>query len=96
MARGPSGVYYEEIVAVRFPRAETSDAWIERMNRSDAAPLCACGCGRHVVIRAKHRSMGVRPLRAEPLQPVAQARVSIEAAQVCLEHAGQELMGLGR
>ena len=29
------------------------------MNRSGAAPLCACGCGGHVVIRAKHRSMAL-------------------------------------
>jgi len=56
---GPAGVYHEEIVAVRFPRAETTEAWIERMKRSGAAPLCACGCGGQVVVRAKHRSMGL-------------------------------------
>ena len=57
--RGPAGLYHEEIVAVRFPRTETTEAWVERMNCPGTAPLCECGCGGHVVIRAKHRSMGL-------------------------------------
>jgi predicted DNA-binding transcriptional regulator AlpA len=55
---GPAGFYHEEIVAVRFPRAETVEAWAERMNRSDRH-LCQCGCGAALVILPRHRSMGL-------------------------------------
>jgi hypothetical protein len=55
----PPGVYHEEILAVQLPRAETVEAWAERMSSSGKAPICACGCGGHVIVRAKHRSMGL-------------------------------------
>src|SRR5262245_27791127 len=55
---GPGGVYHQEIVAVRFPRAETVEAWAERMNRS-GRHLCQCGCGAALVILPRHRSMGL-------------------------------------
>jgi len=55
---GPAGVYHEEMVEVRFPRAETVEAWAERMNRS-GRHLCQCGCGTALVILPRHRSMGL-------------------------------------
>jgi predicted DNA-binding transcriptional regulator AlpA len=55
---GSPGVYHEEIVEVRFPRAETVEAWAERMNRS-GRHLCQCGCGAELVILPRHRSMGL-------------------------------------
>ena len=54
----PPGVYHQEIVAVWFPRAETVEAWAERMNRS-GRHLCQCGCGAALVILPRHRSMGL-------------------------------------
>ena len=54
----PPGVYHQEMVEVRFPRAETVEAWAERMNRS-LRHLCQCGCGAALVILPRHRSMGL-------------------------------------
>lgn len=56
---GPSGVYHEEIVAVGFPRAETTEAWIELMTRSGRGAALRLRLGRPGVIRAKHRSVGL-------------------------------------
>jgi hypothetical protein len=53
------GIYHDETISVHAPRAEAADAWVERMNRSGAVPLCACGCGRGVVLRGKHRTAGL-------------------------------------
>jgi hypothetical protein len=55
---GLPGIYHQEIVEVRFPRAETVEAWAERMNRS-GRHLCQCGCGAALVILPRHRSMGL-------------------------------------
>src|SRR5258705_1671696 len=55
---GPAGVYHQEMVEVRFPRAETVEAWVERMNRSGRY-LCQCGCGAALVLLPRHRSMGL-------------------------------------
>src|SRR3954471_24335306 len=55
---GPAGVYHQEMVEVRFPRAETVGAWAERMNRS-GRHLCQCGCGAKLEILPRHRSMGL-------------------------------------
>lgn len=52
------GVYHQELVEVRFSRAETVEAWAERMNRS-GRHLCQCGCGAALVILPRHRSMGL-------------------------------------
>ena len=54
----PPGVYRDEILAVEAPRAETVDAWADRMNRS-ARPVCQCGCGSRLVVLPRHRSMGL-------------------------------------
>lgn len=43
---GPAGVYHQEMVEVRFPRAETVEAWAERMNRSGRHRASA-GAGPH-------------------------------------------------
>jgi hypothetical protein len=56
--RGPAGIYHQEMVEVRFPRAETVESWAERMNRS-GRHLCQCGCGTELVILPRHRSMGL-------------------------------------
>jgi excisionase family DNA binding protein len=45
-------------VAVHAPRAETVEAWAERMNRSGKY-RCRCGCGTELVILPRHRSMGL-------------------------------------
>jgi len=55
---GPAGIYHQEMVEVRFPRAETVEVWAERMNRSGRY-LCQCGCGTALVILPRHRSMGL-------------------------------------
>ena len=55
---GPAGVYHQEMVEVRLPRAETVEAWAERMNRSGNY-RCACGCGTELAILPRHRSMGL-------------------------------------
>ena len=50
-----SGVYYEEILAVRAARAETRDAWALRV----AAPTCACGCGGKIEVIPAHGTKGM-------------------------------------
>lgn len=45
--------------ATQAPRAETVDAWVERRNRSGAAPLCACGYGGRVS-RVRRRNGGLQ------------------------------------
>ena len=50
-----TGVYHEEIIAVRAPRAETREAWALRV----AAPACACGCGTKIEVRPVHRTKGM-------------------------------------
>ncbi len=55
---GLPGIFYQEIVEVRFPRAETVEAWAGRMNRSGRY-LCQCGRGAELVILPRHRSMGL-------------------------------------
>jgi len=53
---GIPGVYHQEMVEIRLPRAEMVGAWAERMNRSGRY---LCGCGASLVIRPRHRSMGL-------------------------------------
>src|SRR3954470_13437073 len=66
---GPAGVYHQEMVEVRFPRAETVEACAERMNRS-GRHLCQCGCGAALVVLPRHRSMGAAPVPPRPpLEP---------------------------
>jgi hypothetical protein len=50
-----SGVYYDEILRVRAPRAETREAWALR----GVAPICACGCGGKIEIIPVHRTKGL-------------------------------------
>ena len=50
-----SGVYYEEILMVRAPRAETREAWALRVE----APTCACGCGGKIEVIPVHRTRGM-------------------------------------
>jgi len=52
---GASGVYYEEILTVRAPRAETREVWALRVK----APTCACGCGGKIEVIPAHRTKGV-------------------------------------
>lgn len=42
-----------EILTVRLPRAETRSQWADR--QAALAPLCRCGCGGRIQIRAQHR-----------------------------------------
>jgi hypothetical protein len=55
---GPPGIYLRETIVVRFPRAETVEEWVERMNRGEK-PHCGCGCGTQLMILPRHRSMGL-------------------------------------
>jgi len=54
-ADGASGVYYEEILAVRAPRAETREDGARRVH----APTCACGCGFKIEVLPVHRTKGM-------------------------------------
>ena len=54
-ADGAAGVYYEEILTVRAPRAETREDWARRVQ----APTCACGCGGKIELIPVHRTKGV-------------------------------------
>src|SRR5262245_46923854 len=42
---------------VHEPRAERGSGWATRVQPE--APLCVCGCGERVTLRAQHRSKGV-------------------------------------
>jgi hypothetical protein len=50
-----AGVYYEEILTVRAPRAETREAWALRV----AVPTCGCGCGGKIEVIPAHRTKGM-------------------------------------
>ncbi len=79
-----------EILEVREPRAETAEQWAAR-GRTEA-PLCGCGCGTLVELKARHRAptKGVpryvpghhpNPLRQMYLQ--IEERTLLTTAQVC-------------
>ncbi len=53
------GIEHTEILVFEGPRAEHRDEWADRMNRRNKGPLCACGCGSRVTVRAKHRTVGL-------------------------------------
>jgi len=66
-----SGVYYDEILTVRAPRAETREAWALRVS----APTCACGCGGRIEVIPVHRTRGMpKYIHGHHPQPAA-ARV---------------------
>lgn len=50
-------VDHVEVLEIQAPRAETGEAWAERMRAE--APLCACGCGERVNLKPSHRAKGM-------------------------------------
>ena len=54
-----AGVQHTEILTFEGPRADVVTEWAERMNGAGVGPRCACGCGGQVIVREKHRLMGL-------------------------------------
>jgi hypothetical protein len=46
-----------KILEIQEPRAEPGSGWAARVQPE--APLCACGCGQPVELKARHREAGV-------------------------------------
>jgi hypothetical protein len=85
--QGQPGLYYEEILTVQFPYAETTTAWCERIKAAGPAPLCACGCGKRIVIRPRHRATGL------PRYIVGHFKNPIQHGLAKLRSSGYKLLG---
>jgi hypothetical protein len=49
-------VQLQKILEIHEPRAERRSRWAARAQPK--APLCACGCGQPVLLKARHRTEG--------------------------------------
>src|SRR5689334_17300866 len=79
-AKQPDPLEHTVILEIHEPRAETRSGWARRVREEAPALLCACGCGRSVVVKGPHRSSGLpRFIHGHHSNPIRRAYAQLRA-----------------